>query len=255
MSSATGPIVPASGRAPHTAYPTRFPRDDARHTVARARSEGAPFTLPLPRYWSVGGSTCPHEECREIPTRPRLRSMKSPRRRSVLGLLGVSAAVAIALPIYTMAIGASPQPPDLRADPVENIDQPAIAASGLGAGRLLVRFDGFVTNVGEGPLEVSGDPQLLAQQPPGDAPAGAHVVGSGPERDRGQRPGEVRGGRRPQALPPDARHAVLAVEQHQDGRGGPGPEGRLLPLRPPAGERRADRGPADVHRGRHPLLP
>ena len=93
--------------------------------------------------------------------------MKSPRRRSVLGLLGVSAAVAIALPIYTMAIGASPQAPDLRADPVENIDQPAIASTGLGAGRLLVRFDGFVTNVGEGPLEVSGDPQLSPSNPLG----------------------------------------------------------------------------------------
>ena len=92
--------------------------------------------------------------------------MKSPRRRSVLGLLGVSAAVAIALPIYTMAIGASPQAPDLRADPVENIDQPAVATSGLGTGRLLVRFDGFVTNVGEGPLEVSGNPN----PGPGDSP-------------------------------------------------------------------------------------
>jgi hypothetical protein len=53
--------------------------------------------------------------------------------------------------------------PDLRADPVEDIEGPQVYAdtpSGLGNGRLLVRFEGYVTNVGSGPLEVSGNPQV-----------------------------------------------------------------------------------------------
>lgn len=87
--------------------------------------------------------------------------MKSPRRRSVLALLGVSAAAAAAVPLFTVAIGAAPLPPDLRADPPEAVTQPELyqTSGGIGAGRLLVRFDGFVTNVGQGPIEVSGNPQ------------------------------------------------------------------------------------------------
>ncbi|MGE0027679.1 MAG: lysyl oxidase family protein [Thermoleophilia bacterium] len=48
-----------------------------------------------------------------------------------------------------------------------------------GAGRLLVRFEGYVTNVGDGPLEISGDPQAgtvrqrawTAAEGPGDLPS------------------------------------------------------------------------------------
>jgi hypothetical protein len=93
--------------------------------------------------------------------------MRRPGRHSILALLGISAAAAVILPIYASAgPGVSPQAPDLRADPVGLVQQPAVYADGevgsYGSGRLLVRFDGYVTNVGDGPLEVSGDPQLPA---------------------------------------------------------------------------------------------
>lgn len=68
----------------------------------------------------------------------------------------------MSLPIIATA-GPGPQAPDLRADPVEGIIGPAVygdTEGGTGAGALLVRFDGFVTNVGAGPLEVSGNPQV-----------------------------------------------------------------------------------------------
>jgi hypothetical protein len=48
--------------------------------------------------------------------------------------------------------------PDLRADPVENTEL-VYYSTGIGAGQLVLRFDGFVTNVGQGPIEVSGNPQ------------------------------------------------------------------------------------------------
>ena len=97
--------------------------------------------------------------------------MKSPRRRSVLALLGVSAVAAAAVPVLTIANGAAPLAPDLRADPPENISQPELyqTASGLGAGRLLVRFDGFVTNVGQGPIEIRGNPQVTGRCRPAPA--------------------------------------------------------------------------------------
>jgi hypothetical protein len=82
-------------------------------------------------------------------------------RRSVLALLGLAAAAAVALPILASA---APEDfaPDLRADPVGFISGPAVYSNtegGLGDGRLLLRFDGYVTNIGKGPLEVSGNPQ------------------------------------------------------------------------------------------------
>jgi hypothetical protein len=113
--------------------------------------------------------------------------MRRPGRHSVLALLGLSAAAAVTLPIYANAgPGASPQAPDLRADPAGLVQQPAVYADGdvgpYGSGQLLVRFDGYVTNVGTGPLEVSGNPQipgdvtLRARQTPGLSPG--VVVGS-----------------------------------------------------------------------------
>ena len=92
--------------------------------------------------------------------------MRTPRRRSILALLGCAAATAAAVPI--IAISAPPagtKAPDLRADPVEEIEGPAVYGysdvGSLGENRLLVRFNGFVTNVGTGPLEVSGNPQVV----------------------------------------------------------------------------------------------
>ena len=111
--------------------------------------------------------------------------MTTPRRTRVLALLGIAGAAAAALPIVATA-GPGTQAPDLRADPVEKIEGPAVYAdTGVyGAGHLLVRFEGYVTNVGQGPLEVSGNPQAgdvrqrawSASQGPGDLPA--DVVGS-----------------------------------------------------------------------------
>jgi len=84
---------------------------------------------------------------------------RSPKRKSVLALLGVAGAAAVGLPIAALA-GPGGQPPDLRADPPEAIGQPETFSSGIGAGRLLVRFNGYVTNVGTGPIELRGNPQV-----------------------------------------------------------------------------------------------
>jgi hypothetical protein len=113
--------------------------------------------------------------------------MRRPGRHSILSLLGLSAAAAVTLPIYASAgPGVSPQAPDLRADPAGLVQQPAVYADNdvgsFGSGRLLVRFDGYVTNVGSGPLEVSGDPRVpggvkqRARTAPGQSPS--VVVGS-----------------------------------------------------------------------------
>jgi hypothetical protein len=74
-------------------------------------------------------------------------------RRVVPILVLCAAAFAAAIPIMGLSAPSSGYP-DLRSDPVE---RPALEASG---GRLLLRFDGFVTNVGSGPLDVTGDPSV-----------------------------------------------------------------------------------------------
>ena len=79
-------------------------------------------------------------------------------------MLGVAAAAAVAIPIAALAGPGSPEAPDLRADAPENpflelYDDSAQHNLGIGD-RLLIRFDGFVTNVGDGPLEISGNPQI-----------------------------------------------------------------------------------------------
>ncbi len=186
--------------------------------------------------------------------------MKSPRRRSVLALLGVSAIAAAAVPVLTIANGAAPLAPDLRADPPENISQPELyqTATGIGAGRLLVRFDGFVTNVGQGPIEISGNPQVTGNAGLHQRAASTWGPGGTPEQrqpDRGDPAGLLRDRGRAQPLPPQERDALLAVEQLEDGAGGAGVEGRLLPLRHPAAlERAGDDDEPELHRGRHELL-
>ncbi len=87
--------------------------------------------------------------------------MRRAPRRSVLALLAAAGAAAVALPILASA-APEDYAPDLRADPVGVVSGPAVYSNtegGLGDGRLLVRFDGYVTNVGTGPLEISGNPQ------------------------------------------------------------------------------------------------
>ena len=104
-----------------------------------------------------------------------LPHMRRSRRRSVLALLGSAGAAAIALPIVALG-GPGPQAPDLRADPVERVSGPEFfSTGGIGAGRLLVRFDGFVTNIGQGPVEIRGNPQI-----PGDVKQYARNVTGGP---------------------------------------------------------------------------
>jgi hypothetical protein len=87
---------------------------------------------------------------------------------------------AASLPLIATA-GPGTQAPDLRADPVEQIEGPQVYSNTgvYGAGRLLVRFEGYVTNIGQGPLEISGNPQVgsvrqrawSGGQGPGDNPS------------------------------------------------------------------------------------
>lgn len=101
--------------------------------------------------------------------------MRRAPRKSILGLLGVAGAAAVSLPIIALG-GPGPQAPDLRADPVEAISGPEFYSNGgIGAGRLLVRFDGFVTNIGAGPVEIRGNPQA-----PGDVKQYARNFTGGP---------------------------------------------------------------------------
>ena len=74
-----------------------------------------------------------------------------PSRRSILPLLAVAAAAAAAIPIMGFAAPGNALP-DLRSDP------PSGAYLEANGSRLLLRFDGFVTNAGGGPLQISGDP-------------------------------------------------------------------------------------------------
>ncbi len=105
---------------------------------------------------------------------------RPPRRRAVLAMLAAAGIAAGTLPLIASA-GPGTRAPDLRADPVSGIEGPQVYSdTGIyGAGRLLVRFEGYVTNVGDGPLEVSGNPQTgsvrqrawSSSQGPGDAPS------------------------------------------------------------------------------------
>ena len=77
-----------------------------------------------------------------------------PRRRAVLPLvIAAAAAGAIALPMAGLLAAPGDVLPDLRADAP---DQPALSV--YWDGRYLLRFYGYVTNVGAGPLDVSGNP-------------------------------------------------------------------------------------------------
>lgn len=73
-------------------------------------------------------------------------------RRRLLALLGTAAVAAAALPIAALSAPGAALP-DLRADAPEDAYLQV-----YGDGRLLLRFDGFVTNVGGGPLDITGNP-------------------------------------------------------------------------------------------------
>jgi hypothetical protein len=74
------------------------------------------------------------------------------RRRLVSALLAAASAAA-ALPLIAWSAPDGAEYPDLRADAPE---RPLLDNRG---DRLLLRFDGFVTNVGDGPLDVEGNPR------------------------------------------------------------------------------------------------
>lgn len=76
------------------------------------------------------------------------------RRPLILSLVIAAAGGAAAIPLVGLAVPSSGMP-DLRSDAVEN---PGLELNG---GRLLLRFDGFVTNVGQGPLDVTGNPSVV----------------------------------------------------------------------------------------------
>ncbi len=74
-----------------------------------------------------------------------------PKRTAILPLLALAASAAAAIPIMGFAAPANSLP-DLRSDPPT---RPILDDVG---DRLLLRFDGYVTNVGYGPLDVTGNP-------------------------------------------------------------------------------------------------
>ena len=80
-----------------------------------------------------------------------------PSRRAV-GLLGVVAV--LSAPLASPASAATVLLPDLISDQPDP-SGPVEVNTYTGTPRLILRFDGYVTNVGDGPLEVSGNPQIL----------------------------------------------------------------------------------------------
>lgn len=88
-----------------------------------------------------------------------------PKRTAILPLLALAASAAAAIPIMGFAAPGTSLP-DLRSDP------PARPLLDDVGDRLLLRFDGFVTNVGYGPLDVTGNPSVAGgmkqRQPNGD---------------------------------------------------------------------------------------
>jgi hypothetical protein len=88
--------------------------------------------------------------------------VKRPLRRAVLGLMLGAAAAGGTLAVMASAATVGPQLPDLRSDPPDGQSPPEVY-SNMPAGVdnwLIVRFDGYVTNVGDGPLDIFGNPQV-----------------------------------------------------------------------------------------------
>ena len=76
-------------------------------------------------------------------------------------MLGAAAGGGV-LAVMASAQTIVPQLPDLRSDPPDGQSPPEVY-SNMPAGVddwLIVRFDGYVTNVGDGPLDITGNPQI-----------------------------------------------------------------------------------------------
>lgn len=96
----------------------------------------------------------------------------------MLGLIAAAAAAGASIPIVTAAVDPTQyRLPDLRSDPpgepspVEVYSNTALPTPV--DDWLIVRFDGYITNVGAGPLDVAGNPQLDDPAPPADPTAPA----------------------------------------------------------------------------------
>lgn len=103
---------------------------------------------------------------------------RAPRkRRALLLMLGGAAAAAVALPIAAIAGPGGVKYPDLRSDPPASPYTEVFSDSSLGVkDRYLMRFWGFVVNVGEGPLDVAGNPRAGTVRQRGSATGGASAT-------------------------------------------------------------------------------
>jgi Lysyl oxidase len=94
--------------------------------------------------------------------RGSVNGMKRPLRRAVLGLMLGAAAAGGTLAVMASAATVEPQLPDLRSDPPDGQSPPEVYSNipaGVGDW-LIVRFDGYITNIGDGPLDIFGNPQV-----------------------------------------------------------------------------------------------
>ncbi len=89
------------------------------------------------------------------------------KKRTALSLLATAGTVAAIAALVPLAAQGGPgidpnKLPDLRSDAPEAPQDPEV-----NNGRLLLRFNGFVTNVGNAPLHLQGNPQLPPSDPNG----------------------------------------------------------------------------------------
>jgi hypothetical protein len=100
---------------------------------------------------------------------------RSPKRKSVLALLGVAGAAAVGLPIAALAGPGPTVLPDMISQPPERP-----ITSVYGDGRLLLRFDGFVSNsaTAAAPVEVRARTPSVSWSPQDPLPPPEHPMAS-----------------------------------------------------------------------------
>ena len=164
----------------------------------------------------------------------------TPARRSRPRLIGCAAVAAAAVPLYALA--AARREPGARSARRSGrahrrrLRSTLDTEGGTGPNRLLVRFDGFVTNVGERTPRDPGRPPAR--------PVGRRRRQAVRARDRAapRAPSPTEAVATPEVTfeiddSHDHFHLMRAMRYSlwnlgEDRRGRPGPEGRLLPLRP-----------------------